>query len=469
MTVEELPGGKASRRATDSQWITSILALGAGVALGVVIMSAFGAQAAEQRASTLQSPVAPASFSPRPAAATPAPGPIFPEAMDPSARQSVDVDSVAFSFSVPAEGWGRYDALYISKNVTGSQGAEAMVFWASFPEGMYARDCDRQGLEWSEGLAAAELAAALPGHLNGTEVVEGPTNVEVGGLAATRVVLFVRDANWCGPGFFYTWDGEDSRLGPLWGGNLLGDTITVWVIDAAGEPFIVASQTHLNAGAELETEVRQVIDSIEFAPEALLLPEISRARGLTPDARTQTTVDGVTFSFSAAAADWAWYDNLYLSKDAAGSQAAEAMVAWTRFPDGEYARACDRTGVPLAGATAADLAASLSRRVPGTYLVSGPRDVIVGGVAATQVELRVWELSACGRGYFFTWRGARGGPFWGPPAVGDTITAWVLDLGGRPFLIVAETHLAADAGLKAEVQQIVDSIQFQAGTVSAAG
>lgn len=455
MTIEELPGSGGPAHSTDSPWTTTVLALGAGVVLGVVLMLAIGAPAEPAPSAGRGDTPSP---SPQSAFARPSPVAILPERLDPSVRQSLTVDDVEFSFGVPSDGWSRYDALYISKNARGPQGAEAMIFWAHFPDGLYATLCAGSRTVWWDGMTAAELPAALAAHLPGTELVSGPTDVTVGGLPAKQVVLFAHDDTGCGPGYFYTWDGEGSRLGPLWGGNLLGDTITVWVFEVAGEPFVIASQTHLNAGAALETEVVAIVDSIEFVTERPALPEISFAEVLTPAVAHRTTVDGVTFSLSAPAEDWTRYGELYVSKDAAGSQTAEAMVAWTRFPDGQFARACNWSGVPLAGTTAATLAASLSSSMPGTRLVAGPRDVTVGGVAATRVDLWVNNLSACGRGYFFTWRGARGGPFWDHPAAGDTITVWVFDLGGGPFIIAAESH---GTGLESEVRQILDSIEFE--------
>jgi hypothetical protein len=458
LTIEELPGDGGPDHTTDSPWITTFLALGAGMVLGVVMMLAIGPQVTPAPSeSPGASAIAQASPSPRPSFATAFPIPIFPESLDPSARQSLTVDDVEFSFAVPSDGWARYDALYISKSRRGPQGAEAMIFWAHFPDGLYATVCAESRTGWWEGMTAAELPAALPAHLPGTELVSGPTDVTVGGLPAKQVVLFAHDDTGCGPGYFYTWDGEGSRSGPLWGDNLLGDTITVWVFEVAGEPFVIASQTHLNAGAALEAEVLAIVDSIEFAAERPALPEISFAEVLTPAVAHRTTVDGVTFSLSAPAEHWVRYGELYVSKDAVGSQTAEAMVAWTRFPDGQFARACTWSGVPLAAATAEDLATSLATSVPGTVLVGGPRNVTLRGVAATRVDLWVSNLSACGRGYFFTWRGGQGGPFWDHPSAGDTITVWIFDLGGGPFIIAAESHGTL---LDSEVQQLIDSIEF---------
>ena len=459
MSIEELQDTGRSGRATESAWLTTVGAVGAGIAIGVVLMLAIGPQEAPavSPGPSVASGIARASASPRPSP-PPVPANLVATGINPAIPQLLNVDGVSFSFTVPGGGWARYGELYVSKSITGSQGAEAMIFWARYPFGESAQYCPEVGGR-PLGPTAADLAASLSTGLRGTELVDGPSDVMVGGLPATRVTLFVRDDHGCGPGLFYTWPGEDQRGGPLWDKNLLGDTITIWVFEIDGQRFIIASETHLNADAELLAEVGQIIDSIDFDPSRR--PEILFAADLAPLTVNRLTVDDVTFSFVVPGPAWALYDELYVSKDTLGSQTAEAMVFWTRYPDGDLAGACDWSGDRPTGATAAELATSLSTRVPGTDLVEAPTDVTLGGVPATRVVLSVHELTACGRGYFVGWEGSPGGPFWGTPAQGDTITIWVLDQGGGVFIIASETRANAGAELLAEVEQIVDSIQFQ--------
>ena len=264
MSIEGLPLSGDPRPSTESQWSKTIGALGAGIAIGVVLMWSIGPIAPPApSASPLGSMVAQVSAAPRSQAPSPASLPIFPKALVASDRQPLTVDDVSLTFSVPADGWARYDDLYISKSNNDSPRAEAMIFWARYPAGQYAQACGppRPSLV---GTTAAELAAGLAIGLPGTELVTGPVDVMVGGLAATQVMLFLPGDYRCGPGYFYTWEGEENRRGPLWQWTEPGDTTTIWVFDIGEERFIIAAEWHLNAGAELEAEIQQIIDSIQF-------------------------------------------------------------------------------------------------------------------------------------------------------------------------------------------------------------
>ena len=106
---------------------------------------------------------------------------------------------------------------------------------------------------------------------------------------------------------------------------------------------------------------------------------------------------------------------------------------------------------------------------PGIELVSGPSDVILGGRPAKHVVVTVHEDLGCDPGYFYSWQEAKGGPFWGGTTAGDTISIWIVDVDGKRLFIAAETHV--DSGdpqhvlvgptFKQEVDEIVDSIQFE--------
>jgi hypothetical protein len=183
-------------------------------------------------------------------------------------QPSLYVDGVPFSFRVPSAGWEPFGSLLISKSVAGPQGAEAMVFWAGFPDGTYADPCINAPIEqWTAEDVAAGVAAAP-----GTELVTGPEDVTVGGYPAKHVVVVVREDAGCDPGFFYNWKAQTG--GAMWVTTELGDTIRVWVVDVHGTLIFVAGETHrdLRPGvaitdggrARLEQEIQQIVDSIQF-------------------------------------------------------------------------------------------------------------------------------------------------------------------------------------------------------------
>ena len=193
--------------------------------------------------------------------------------------------------------------------------------------------------------------------------------------------------------------------------------------------------------------------------------------------RRSLAVAGVPLSFDRPASSgepWQWAplkDDLYISRDTSGSQAAEAMILWTAFPGSQHARPCLLD--PSASSTR-ELAASVATAA-GTELVSGPADVTVGGRAAKQVVVKVApdafleEVTGgartgtvgCNPGYFFGWEADDTGAFWQETLPGDTIKVWVVGIAGEMLFIEAATHPEAGAAVQQEIDGIIDSIRFE--------
>jgi hypothetical protein len=195
----------------------------------------------------------------------PNPAPTPPEVDPRSAdfrigRHSLTFDGIPFSFETSTSGWEPQGSFLISKSTHGPQGAEAVIFWTPFPEGVDAGACPRL-LGPPDGGSAADLAAAVS-RTNGTELVSGPSDVTVGGYAAKRVVVTVREDTGCDPGFFYNWRAKTG--GAMWDRTELGDTITVWIVDLNRTLLFIGGETHKDAGAEVEQEIQPIVDSIRF-------------------------------------------------------------------------------------------------------------------------------------------------------------------------------------------------------------
>ena len=171
------------------------------------------------------------------------------------------------------------------------------------------------------------------------------------------------------------------------------------------------------------------------------------------------TVDGVPFSFTVTASGWELFGDIHLSKSTQGPQGAEALIFWSKYPEGAHASACASLPIWPAPYTAADLASAVAN-LPGIELASGPSDVIVGGLAAKQVELIVRQDVGCDPGFFFNWRAKMDGAFWDRNYPGDTIKVWIVDVDGTRLFIAGETHTEASPDIWEEIQQIVDSIHF---------
>lgn len=270
--IAPTPAGPTSRH----RWrIVTAAAAAVVLIVGSALMLAARDDATEP--GTDEAPVA-AEGPQSPVKGTSAPGPSpSPTPGAPAGRLSRIVEGVPFSFRVPTSGWTpgpierlpdasgfRNGSLYISQDVVGPQGAEAVVFWTSFPDGDHADPCTNL-LSPSAGPSAADLAAAVA-TAPGTELVAGPSDVTVGGRPAKHVVLTVREDIGCGPGFFYTW--QDEMWGPFWGGTNAGDTIRVWIVDVDGTRLFIEAETTTQAGplvqADLEQEIQQIVESIRF-------------------------------------------------------------------------------------------------------------------------------------------------------------------------------------------------------------
>ena len=173
------------------------------------------------------------------------------------------VGGVTFSFNVPIthgtpfeSNWEPKAGISINKSIVGPQGAEAMFFWTSFSDDKRTDPC--AGLPSATDLAAAVATAP------GTELVEGPSDVTVGGNLAKYVVLTVRENLGCAPGFFYTWD--DPAGGALFPSTTVGDTIRVWIVhvDGTRTRLFLEAVTTEQADFDLEQEIEQIVGSIRF-------------------------------------------------------------------------------------------------------------------------------------------------------------------------------------------------------------
>jgi hypothetical protein len=178
------------------------------------------------------------------------------------------VDGVAFSFEPEGDwedspGWQSGDwprDFSLNKSIFGPQGAEAIIFWTSFPNGARTDLCD-QVLSPAVAPTAADLADAMAS-APGTELIHGPSDASVGGRPAKQVELTVREDTGCDPGFFYSWP-HDQCQGACWLESNVGDTIRVWIVEVHGVLFVIEAETTENA-PDLDGEIRQIVQSTRF-------------------------------------------------------------------------------------------------------------------------------------------------------------------------------------------------------------
>jgi hypothetical protein len=111
------------------------------------------------------------------------------------------------------------------------------------------------------GRSSAVLAAAVAA-TSGTQLLEVPSDVTLGGHPAKYLVLRVRRDVGCDPGFFYSW--KDVEGGALWDTTHVGDTIRVWIVAVDGTRLFIQAATTVEADARLRKEVKQIVESIRF-------------------------------------------------------------------------------------------------------------------------------------------------------------------------------------------------------------
>ena len=149
----------------------------------------------------------------------------------------------------------------LNKDVAGAQSAEGIIYWTSFPDGDYADPCARL-LPLSIGASAAKLSTAVS-RAPGTKLVNGPSDVTLGGHPAKHVGLTVRKNVGCNPGFFFTWQAVDG--GTLWTKTRVGDTIRVWIVTVEQDASLHRSHDERDRPPRaLKKEIQQVVESIRF-------------------------------------------------------------------------------------------------------------------------------------------------------------------------------------------------------------
>ena len=328
------------------------------------------------------------------------------------------------------------------------------------------------------------------------------SDITIGGFHGERfdyVGPFEKPFTNCHPNLLMDQLGDEGGRGP--------ETLfTLWTLDVDGERLSMYAAIKA-LDYQRKEELRRLVESVEIEAPARPSPAAppSQSRTATgaiypptvvgeilPGERQSLTVDGVPLSFSVPAGGWFpglteravdgtfKPGSLYIAKNTAGGQRAEAVVFWTAWPGGVNAGPCHILLSQPIGNSAPELAAAVAT-APGIDLVAGPSDVTLGGHDATYVDLTVREHLGCDPGYFFTWHDECNGDCWIRTQVGDRIGVWVVKVNETRLLIEAETtrqgiwmknpdgtlHFdewiteLSDAELQQEVEQIVESIRFE--------
>lgn len=292
----------------------------------------------------------------------------------------------------------------------------------------------------------------------------GPTDVLLGGYPARRFVWTDILDSCGGPEGRWLWENATGSHFAL----LKGGTATIYIVDVNGDRLVIASHYRGASAGEI-AQLDDIIASIDIEPFPTIEPLWL--------GRHTLTVDGVALSFSVPAVPglgWSRFGSVSINKSVLEPQGAEGIIYWTAFLDGARADPCANLLNLSVSPSVGDLAAAVAT-APGTELVTGPSEVTVGGRAAMHVVVTVREDLGCDPGFFFTWQAEPRGSLWMTTEVGDTINVWIVDVDGTRLFIVGEIHAdsgqdasdedvwtaAEQAALGQEIEQIVDTIQFE--------
>jgi hypothetical protein len=189
-------------------------------------------------------------------------------ALEPGTRYHAIRESIAFTFAVPTTGWRSDGQFWFTGHAESGSREETIFFFATLSgtPGVFDDPCAHEGLrEFDASLAGnAEAFASLPG----TELVSGPSDVTVDGRPGKLVEIAVpEDVGCANSEFWLTYDASCSgvtvecTIYPSW----LGETRRAWYVDVDGTIFqITAEIRHPDASAALDTELQQIVDSIQF-------------------------------------------------------------------------------------------------------------------------------------------------------------------------------------------------------------
>jgi hypothetical protein len=187
-----------------------------------------------------------------------------PEVSVAPGRHAINVEGVPLSFDIPADGWHRKGALYLSKSPGGSGEAEALLYWTVVSGGTYARECGQWwGSPPGSTLQYVRSATRRPGEI---EVSQPAKHTRIGGVAGSTATFRVtKEKAACQPGFLYRW--RTPSANSSWTGIEVGDVVQIWVVDVGGTRLVIEADTHADAPSRLAAELQQIVASVRFEPE----------------------------------------------------------------------------------------------------------------------------------------------------------------------------------------------------------
>ena len=175
---------------------------------------------------------------------------------------------------------------------------------------------------------------------------------------------------------------------------------------------------------------------------------------------------GIALTIAVPVSGWAANEFFQLIGHPGSEDEAEIWLSGGEFTPGVFADPCAHEDLQEYAATVVGYTEGFAS-IPGTELLNDPVDVTVDARVARTAAIAIPEDVGCENGQFWLLFDATCPsvvmncttfPTW----LGETITSWFVDVDGSVFEIRAEVrHPDRSAVLEEEIQQIVDSIQFE--------
>jgi hypothetical protein len=186
--------------------------------------------------------------------------------LEPGTRYDVTRGPLSFTFAVPTLGW-QSDGRFWMQGHSGSPDHTELSFALSTGiPGIYTDPCAHEGQELFDATSAGDAEAMAS--LASVDVVNTPADVTVDGHSGTSVAIHVPEDLGCANSDYWLFHGADCpeitvecTMYPSW----LDSTLRYWFIDVDGGRLMVqAAQRYSDASADLEQEIQQIVDSIQF-------------------------------------------------------------------------------------------------------------------------------------------------------------------------------------------------------------
>jgi len=203
-----------------------------------------------------------ASPSARPGVAFPPIGPLAVR------RHTFTEDDLQFTLAVSEAGWvsegygAGVQGGAIAKGSPTNADAAWVLIWSV--DGVYTDPCAHVAGPVTSG-SPADLAAAVAGLPNGE--TSGPVDSTIDDHAAKHVTITFGDDIGCAPEQYYTWYNDltcgDYNPCHRWL-SAANSTLRAWIVDVDGTHFWIEAETYDGSGAELDQELREMVESIQL-------------------------------------------------------------------------------------------------------------------------------------------------------------------------------------------------------------